>query len=386
MKKILAVTGIRSEFDILLPVLKTLKRNFDVKLVVCGTHLSNWHGNTYESIEQEGFEIADRIDYLLMTNRKTQRSKGLGTLISSLTQTVEREMPNFILYVGDREEAIASSIVGNYLDILTAHIGGGDPVYGNADDPIRFACSELSHIHFSTAQEYANNLINLGEEPKRVVFTGNPALKNIKDTTELSMKDLENSLGISLKKYLVLLKHPLSSEKESAYDQMKITMESLARFCEENSYNVVGIYPNSDPGSYDILKAIDEYKENRSFKFFKTLPRLTFVNLMRNADALIGNSSMGILEAPFYKLPVINVGARQKGRLNAGNVDFVDYDHKNIIEALHKAVFDETYKENIRNLKNPYGDGSADLQISEFLGSLDINDSSWYIKKKIFDQ
>ena len=384
VKKILAVTGIRSEFDILLPVLKRLKDKFDVRLVVCGTHLSDWHGNTYLSIEREGFEIADRIDYLLMTNRKTQRSKGLGNLISSLTQTVEREEPTFIMYVGDREEAIASSLVGNYLDILTLHIGGGDPVYGNADDPVRFACSELSHIHFSTAQKYADNLIRLGEEPKRVICTGNPALKNIKDTPTLSIKDLEKELDMPLKKYIVLLKHPLSSEKESAYEQMKITMESLSRFCMENSYSVVGIYPNTDPGSYDILNAIEEYDDNGIFKFFKTLPRDTFVNLMRNADALIGNSSMGILEAPFYKLPVINVGARQKGRLNAGNVDFVEHDEKAIIEALTKAVFDKTYREKLKKLKNPYGDGTADKKILEFLTNLDIKDGSWYIKRKIF--
>ena len=191
-KKILAITGIRSEFDIILPVLKTLRTKFEVKIVICGTHLSDWHGNTYESIEKEGFPIADRIDYLLMTNRKTQRSKGLGTLISSLTQTVEREDPQFIMYVGDREEAIASSLVGNYLDILTVHIGGGDPVYGNADDPVRFACSELSHIHFSTTQDYADNLLSLGEEPKRVVFTGNPALKNIKHTPIMTIDELQN--------------------------------------------------------------------------------------------------------------------------------------------------------------------------------------------------
>jgi GDP/UDP-N,N'-diacetylbacillosamine 2-epimerase (hydrolysing) len=385
-KKILAITGIRSEFDIILPVLKTLRTKFEVKIVICGTHLSDWHGNTYESIEKEGFPIADRIDYLLMTNRKTQRSKGLGTLISSLTQTVEREDPQFIMYVGDREEAIASSLVGNYLDILTVHIGGGDPVYGNADDPVRFACSELSHIHFSTTQDYADNLLSLGEEPKRVVFTGNPALKNIKDTPIMSIDELENHLQVSLKKYVVLLKHPLSSEKESAYDQMKITLESLARFCKEHSYKVIGIYPNTDPVSYDIITAINEVNNDGNFSFFKTLPREVFVNIMRNSSALIGNSSMGILEAPFYKLPVINVGARQQGRLNAGNVDFVDHCQKNIIQALNKAIFDEKYRLQINNLANPYGDGSADKHIFEFLTNLDINDGSWYIKKKIFNR
>ena len=383
-KTVLAVTGIRSEFDILYPVIDTLnKNNFDVKVVVCGTHLSDWHGNTYKSIEDEGFEIVDRIDYLLMTNRKTQRSKGLGILIAGLTQTVERIKPDFIVYVGDREEAIASSIVANYMDILSVHIGGGDPVYGNADDPIRFACSELSHIHFATSQSYADNLISIGEEPKRVMFSGNPALRNLKETPPISNAKISEFLGVNLKNYLVVLKHPLSSSKEGAYEQMKITLDAISNFSSDNSMQVIGIYPNTDPGSYDILKAIDEL-ENKDIKFFKTLPRGIFINLMRRAKVLIGNSSMGILEAPFYKLPVINVGDRQKGRLNAGNVDFVDYSKDNIYASLQKAVFDKSYRKIVKGLINPYGDGDADLKIVDFLKNIDLNDKDWLIKRKIF--
>ena len=132
-KKILAITGIRSEYDILYPVLKELHNhdNFDLKIVVAGAHLSNWHGFTLNKIEEDGFCIVDKIDYLLMTNRKTQRAKGIGLLIEGLTQTVEREEPDFLIFVGDREESIATCIVGNYMDVLVAHIGGGDPVYGN---------------------------------------------------------------------------------------------------------------------------------------------------------------------------------------------------------------------------------------------------------------
>ena len=386
-KTILAVTGIRSEFDILYPVIESLSRdNFDVKVVVCGAHLSDWHGNTYKSIEDEGFEIVDRIDYLLMTNRKTQRSKGLGVLIAGLTQTAERINPDFILCVGDREEAIASSIVANYMDILSVHIGGGDPVYGNADDPVRFACSELSHIHFTTSQAYADNLISLGEESKRVMFSGNPAIRNLKETPIVDKSELSKFLGIKLKDYLVILKHPLSSSKEEAYEQMKITLETVSKFSIDNAMQVIGIYPNTDPGSYDILKAIDELEGNENLKFYKTLPRNIFVNLMRNAKALIGNSSMGILEAPFYKLPVINVGDRQKGRLNAGNVDFVDYSEENIYSSLQKAVFDEPYRKNIENLINPYGDGDADLKIVDFLKNIDLNDKDWLIKRKVFQK
>ena len=210
--KVLAVTGIRSEYDILYPVLNHIRndKSFDLKLVVCGAHLSDWHGNTLNKIEEDGFKVTEKIDYLLMTNRKTQRSKGIGILISSLTQTVEREDPDFLLFVGDREESIAASVVANYMDVLSVHIGGGDPVFGNADDPIRFACSELSHIHFTTTKQYADNLLSIGEEPKRVIFSGNPSLTNIKKTPRMDKRSISKELGIELKDFLVLIKHPLS--------------------------------------------------------------------------------------------------------------------------------------------------------------------------------
>lgn len=384
-KNILVVTGIRSDYDILFPVIDTLRKDgeFQVKVVVCGTHLSDWHGNTVEIIEKDGFDIVEKIDYLLMTNRNTQRSKGTGNLIAALTQTVERENPDFIMFAGDREESIACSVVANYMDILCVHIGGGDTVYGNADDPIRFACTELAHIHFATSKVYAENLLSLGEEPKRVCFSGNPSLKNIKEIPEISLNSLIKNLGTDLKDYIVVLKHPLSSVKSEAYKQMKITLEAVEDFIESNNFKAIGIFPNTDPGSYDILKAIEEKKSNNML-FYKTLERDIFVNLMRKAKALIGNSSMGILEAPYYRLPVVNVGERQKGRLNAGNVKFVSYVKQEIEEALYEAVFDQGYREKVRLLENPFGEGDADLKILEFLKNVDLQDRAWYIKRKIF--
>jgi len=383
-KTILVVTGIRSEYDILYPVLKQLQKEdeFEVKVVVTGAHLSDWHGNTWEKIKADGFNIVDKIDYLLMTNRKTQRSKGVGLLVAALSQTVEREEPDCILFVGDREESIASCIVGNYMDVRVAHIAGGDTVYGNADDPIRFACSELAHIHFTLAQKYADNLVALGEEPYRICFSGNPALRNLIDTPHMSKAELSTALGFDLDDYIVLLKHPLSSTIYDTYKQMVTTVESVQEFANTNGLKVVGIYPNTDPGSYDILNVIDEL-DDPNIKFFKTLNRELFVNVMRHSLALVGNSSMGILEAPFYKLPVVNVGERQKGRLNAGNVDFVEYDKAEIIQALKKAVFDEKYREEVKLMTNPYGDGDADKKIVSFLKSIDFDDDSWLIKKKI---
>ena len=386
MKKFLAITGIRSEYEILRPVINELQlRKHEVKLIVSGAHLSGWHGSTLNTILNDGFEVADQVDSLYSTNRTTQRIKGVGSLVTGISQCVEREKPDLLIYVGDREEGIATALVGNYMDVLFAHLGGGDPVWGNADDPIRFAISKLAHIHFPFAEEYAENLRRIGEDDFRIFYSGNPSLDNIKKTKEISVCDLSEKLEcpLSTNGYVVLIKHPLSSEKKEAGEQMKKTLQSLEIFCDKYDFKVVGIYPNTDPGSYDILAEIDKYERHKSFFFFKNLLNIDFVNLLRNASALIGNSSMGILEAPFYKLPVVNVGRRQSGRLNAGNVEFVDYETEEIISALEKACFDKKYNGIIENLKNPYGDGAAAKIIADALESVDLNDRNWYVKQKL---
>ena len=165
---------------------------------------------------------------------------------------------------------------------------------------------------------------------------------------------------------------------------MKTTLEAVGKFCKKTGFRFVGIYPNTDPGSYDILRAINKITNNNdSIKFYKTLPRGIFVNIMRNAKVLVGNSSMGILEAPFYKLPVVNVGNRQKGRLNAGNVVFVGYNIDEIFKEIKKAVFDKDYREFVANLKNPYGDSKSAYRVVDILANLDLGDRRWYVKKKL---
>lgn len=386
-RKILAITGIRSEYDISYPLLKVLRdsKRFEIKLVVSNAHLSDWHGFTLSKIEEDGFEIAEKIDCLLMTNRKTQRVKGVGILTYALSQTVDREKPDLLFVVGDREESIAAALVGNYMNILVAHLGGGDPVYGNADDPIRFAVSKLAHIHLTTAKPYSENLINIGEEKFRIFNVGNPALDNIKNTVTIPLKEIGNQIEFAIndKKYVVLIKHPLSSEKEDSYAQMEITLRALKKFHDETGYKVIASYPNTDPGSYDILDAIKLYEKESFIKFYKSLPRELFVNIMRNSKALIGNSSMGILEAPFYKLPVINVGNRQKGRLNAGNVVFVKHDVIEIKKALLKACFDNDYRDRVKKLENPFGDGNSSQKILKVFNTINISDKKWYIKKRL---
>ena len=382
--KILVLTGIKSDYDILYPSInELLSRGHQVLLVVSGAHLSDYHNNTYKRIEKDGFIIEEKIDSLLSTDRSVQRSKGSGILIQGLTQTVERTDPNFIMVLGDREESIAAAVVGNYMEKLVVHIGGGDPVYGNADDPIRFAVSKLAHIHCCSAKAHINNLRKIGEEDFRIFLTGNPAYDNIDSEQEIKKQELMIQLGISNENYIVLIKHPLSSEVGEATVQIELVLQAMEKFCTKNNFQVVCIPSNSDPGSYEMKLVIENYSDAKWFIRADTLPRLQFVNLMRNAMALVGNSSMGILEAPHYKLPVVNIGNRQKGRLNAGNVEFVDYKPSKIIKAVEKACFDLNYRGLIRSLKNPYGDGTAARKISEALESVNFNDRKWFVKQKL---
>ena len=386
-KKLLAVTGIRSEYDILFPVIDCLRRDpgFDVKLVVCGAHLSEWHGKTIQKIEKDKFTIADRIDSLFMTDRDTQRAKAVGTLICGLCQTIEREAPDFVLVVGDREESIATAIVGNYMRVLVAHIGGGDPVFGHDDDPVRFAVSKLAHIHLAMSEQSAANLRRIGEENFRVFNAGNPSLDNIRSTPPVPIEKLSKAVDFDISKgnYIVLIKHPLSSQKQRTYSQMQTTLRTLERFCAETDFKVIGIYPNTDPGAYGIIKAIEEYADKPFISFSPTLPRDIFINLVRNARCLVGNSSMGILEAPFYKLPVVNIGNRQRGRLNAGNVEFVAHQPGKIKAALQKACFDKNYRKAVRGIKNPYGDGKTAQRIRKILLAIKPDENKWHVKKRL---
>ena len=384
-KKILAITGIRSEYDILFPVIDTLRRNgnFELKVVVSGAHLSDWHGQTVKQVKQDGFKIADKIDYLRMTNSKTQRVSGVGILTQALAKTVEREQPDFLLVVGDREESMAAALVGNYMDVLMAHIGGGDTVYGNADDPVRFAVSKLAHIHFVLSEQSKKVLLNIGEEKFRIFVSGDPALDRIKNVPVLSPASISEYLqwGLQDKKYIVLINHPLSSTKEKAYDQMVCVLQAVNDFAIEHQIKIVGIYPNTDPGALDILNAVEEFRDAPLIRFYKTLPREIFVNVMRHALCLAGNSSMGILEAPFYKMPVVNVGDRQRGRFQAGNVVFAGYQKRSILKALKRACFDRRYRRRIGRLPNPFGDGRAAEKIREVLRKINPQESQWHIKK-----
>ncbi len=371
---ILGVTGIRSDYDLMSSVFRAIDdhQDLEIQLVVTGAHLSDSYGFTVDEIRSDGYVVADEVESLLNGDLAPTRVKGLAIQLQGIVQTVARLSPDILLVLGDREESITTALVGSYMNIPIAHVGGGDRAVGNVDDQVRHAVTKLAHIHFATNHESAKRILRLGEQSFRVFDVGNPGLDRLLQTPSVDADELSSRLGFIIKDdepFIMLIQHVISTEIEQAYEQMKITLEAV---CELGIKTVLS-YPNSDAGGQQMIRAIREYE---SFPFIyaaKNIPRLEFVNLMRRASCLLGNSSAGLLEAPLLKLPVINVGNRQEGRLHAENVEFVRHDKGEIVAALQRAVFDESYRAKVRLCSNPYGDGHSSIRIADLLASIPLN-------------
>ena len=374
-KLVLGVTGIRSDYDILSSVFRAIDKHEDLLLnvAVTGAHLTESFGHTIDEIEKDGFEIVDRIESLLSGNKESLRVKGLGIQLQGLVQTVLRVQPDFLLVLGDREEAMTTALVSTYMNIPLVHIAGGDRVVGNIDDQIRHAVTKLAHIHLTTNLESKERVLRLGEQAFRVHNVGNPGLDRLMETEVLSLSQISDNIHFPIsddEPYIILIQHALSSEVNDAYRQMKITLKAI----ESIGITTIISFPNSDAGGGEIIRAIEEYSSVPFIYSAKNIPRVEFVNLMRNAACLIGNSSSGILEAPLLMLPVINIGNRQKGRLHAENVQFVPHEQSAIVAAIQMAVYDVNYISVVKQCGNPYGDGNSSDKIAELIASTVIDE------------
>lgn len=373
--KILAVTGARSEFDLLSTLYDKMHKDdfFDFKIVVTGAHLSETFGKTVRNIETKDYPIADRIYNLVDTDEKIGRIISLGNQIPAFAQTFNREKPDLIIVAGDREEAISVSMTGAFMDIPVVHFFGGDIAKdGNIDNSTRYASSKFAHLHFVTLEEHKQTLIKLGEEENRIFVVGNPAIDNIISTPIISRKELSNNIGFDIEKddYLVLIKHPIITEIEEQKQQMETILDAIL----ESDIRCLINYPNSDAGNREIINVIDSYiSKNEKLFTFRNLDRLNYVNLLRNATSLIGNSSSGLLEAPSLNLPAINIGSRQRGRIAAENVIFIDHNKEVIKNAIEKVRNNKKFIEMVDNCISPYGSGNTTEKVIEVLKNLTIN-------------
>jgi len=368
-RRVLGITAIRSEYFLQRSILSAIVDHpeLELELVVTGAHLSPLHGHTVKDIEADGFPIVARIENLIYSDRDAARLKGAASQLQVLAHVVDELRPDWLLVPADREESMTLALCGTYMNIATAHYGAGDRVVGNADDMIRHAVSRLSHLLLTTHEQARERLIKAGEEAWRVHNVGHAGIDRLRATDEVSTSELAQALGVENidDQFAVIIQHPLTSEIENAGPQMRETMAATL----ELGLQVFVSYPNSDPGSNQIIDVIEESKQNPRISVFKNIPDREFVNLLRRATVLIGNSSLGLLEAPYLKLPVVNVGRRQSERHHGDNVFFVPADREAIVRQV-RAIIDNRISE----CENPFGDGHTGERVAELLATTTIDE------------
>jgi GDP/UDP-N,N'-diacetylbacillosamine 2-epimerase (hydrolysing) len=372
-RRVLAITGIRSEYFLQRPIFQAIEAHpeLELELIVTGAHLSPLHGYTVKDIEADGFRIADRIESLIYSDRDAARLRGAANQLQILTHIVDSKRPDWLLAPADREESINLALCGAYLGIAIAHYGAGDRVVGNVDDMIRHAVSRLAHLLLTTHEGARERLIGAGEEEWRVHNVGHSGLDRIRSTPQMDRSELARDLGVESidERYLVVIQHPLSSEMSEAGAQVRETLSAAA----ELGLQTFVSYPNSDPGSEQIVAVIKEFESKPRFKSFKTIPDVQFVNLLRGATALLGNSSLGLLEGPFLHLPAVNVGSRQQARHHVDNVFFVSCDRKSIVEQVTAILENDEIRRKIDNCENPFGDGHAGERVADLLAKTPVD-------------
>ncbi len=377
IKKVLGFTGIRSDYDLLSLLYKKLNESsdFEIKLIVSGAHLSETYGYTLDNIIQDRIPVIAKIENLIDSNSRSSRIKSLSILLQDCIHTIVEYKPDIIIYAGDREEVVVGGLIGTYLRIPTIHFFGGDHALdGNIDNPIRHAVSKLSSLHFVSNQESKKRLIKSGEHERRIFNVGSPALDKFVSTKYISKKDVLNRLDRPCwDNYAVMIYHPFAGEENESGKHFEEILIAL----EKKSIKTFMSYPNVDAGNKEIIKIIDKYSIKDNFKFYKNLSRELFVNLLRNCMFMIGNSSAGLYEAPLLKLGAINVGNRQKGRLCAANVIFVEQGVNNIIKGIEKVMTRE-FQISLSKVECPYGDGDSIDKIINLMRSLDFES---YISK-----
>jgi GDP/UDP-N,N'-diacetylbacillosamine 2-epimerase (hydrolysing) len=372
---VLGITGIRSEYFLQRPIFRAITRHplLELKLVVAGAHLSGLHGHSVRDVEQDGYPVVARISSLIVSDHDADRLKGAADQLRELTGVVEATRPDWLIAPGDREEAMTLALCGAYMRIPTAHYGAGDRVVGNVDDMVRHAVSRLAHLLLTTNEDARQRLIRAGEQEWRVQNVGHSGLDRIRMAVKLTREQLAAALGVSAisDRYAIVVQHPLSSEIALAGDHMR---ETLAASVELGLQTFVS-YPNSDPGSHEIIRVIEEHRSTPRFHIFKNIPDEAFVNLLRGAAVVIGNSSLGLLEAPFLKLPVVNVGHRQTARHHSDNVFFVPSERQAIVAQVKTILHDEATRQRVRTANNPFGDGFTGERIADLLAHTPVDDA-----------
>lgn len=371
----------RSDYGIFLPVLRRIESDptLRLQLLVAGAHLSPEFGDTAQAIEQDGFVIDQRVEMLLSSDSPLGTAKSMGLGVLGFAEAYAQRRPDLLVVLGDRFEMHAAALTALPFKIPVAHIHGGELSQGAIDDALRHSITKLSHLHFVSTEDNARRVRQLGEEPWRVTVSGAPSLDHLRSGL-LDRQQLEARFGLRLDPPPLLVTfHPVTLEFERTEWQVGELLAAL----DESGLPVVFTMPNADTSGRTIARRIREFAEDRPSAFLiQDAGAQAYWSLMAAAAAVVGNSSSGIVEAPSVKVPVVNVGSRQEGRLRAANVIDVGYGRAEVLAGIRKAV-DRTFRAGLKDLQNPYGKGCAADVIVDRLRSVALDER--LIRKRFID-
>ncbi len=368
MKKVAVFTGTRAEYGLLYWLMRAIQASsrLELQLVVSGMHLSPEFGDTWKQIEEDGFQIDAKVEMLLSSDTPVGVVKSMGLGCIGFADALDRLRPDVLVVLGDRFEALAVVQAALIMQIPVAHVHGGEITEGAYDDAIRHAITKMSGLHFTAAEPYRQRVIQMGEPPETVFNVGAIGLDHLLHSEPMSLEALSASVGFDIcQPYFLATYHPATSADENPVAAFSAMLSAIDRFPD---HQVILTYPNADNGGRKIIPILEAYAAQQP-KRVLAIPSLGFrryQSALRGAKVMIGNSSSGIIEAPAFHVPTVNIGSRQTGRLAARSVVQAGIDVDSIHEAIEKAV-SPAFLEGCKGAVNPYGQGNASDQIVRVL-------------------
>lgn len=358
-RRVCVVTGTRAEYGLLRWVMEGIRasKTLELQIVATGMHLSPDFGLTYREIEKDGFEIDAKVDMRLESDSPAGIARSMGLGLIGFGEELDRLRPDIMVVLGDRFELLPAVAAATVARIPVAHLHGGETSEGAFDEALRHAITKMSHLHFVAAEEYRRRVIQLGEDPERVFLAGGLGVDSMTKLELLGRAELEERLGFRFgAKNLLITFHPVTLEDSTAEGQMA---ELLAALDGRTGTNLIFTMPNADTGGRALIEMIEAFVETHSnARAFTSLGQLLYLSCLRNVDAVVGNSSSGLTEAPSFRKATINIGDRQRGRLKAASVIDCDPRRDSIARALDKAYSAE-FQRLLSGVRNPYGEGGA---------------------------
>ena len=378
-RKIGVVTGTRAEYGLLYWLMKEIQADEDLELqiIATGAHLSPEFGLTYKVIEEDGFKIDEKVEMLLSSDTAVGITKSLGLATIGFADAYDRLKPDIVVLLGDRYEILAAAQVALIIGLPIAHIAGGDTTEGALDEAIRHSISKMAHIHFVTNELSARRVRQLGENPQYIFNVGSPGIDYIKRVQLLNRSDLEKELEFKFQdKNLLVTFHPVTLDSVSSTEQLAELLTAIDSL--ENGVGVIFTKANADTQGRSINQMIDDYVAlHPETKAYTSLGQVRYLSVISQIDVVVGNSSSGLYEVPSFGKPTVNIGDRQKGRLQAASVVDCQAEAPAIIQAITHA-----FDMDCSNVQNPYGDGNSSIQMLSVLKS--IPDYRALLKKQFF--